>query len=218
LNNSKVGQTDNLLIFARDIGDQYEHWNGFDVSVNARLPKLLLQGGTSTGKTVNDNCDVAPKIGNPSTRFCHTDTGFLTQVKVLASYSLPWDVSLAGTFQSTPGQNITASATFTSAQILPSLKRGLSSGSTATVALIEPGTIYSPRLNQLDVRVARTFRFKERRAQVQFDVYNATNIATVTTQSNVYGATTGANAGAAWQIIQAIVPARVAKFGLQVDF
>jgi hypothetical protein len=218
LNPTKVGQTDNLVIFSKTVGDQYERWNGVDLTVNARLPRLLLQGGMSTGKTVTDDCDVAPKIGSPQNRFCHTDTRYLTQVKVLASYSLPWDVQLAGTFQSIPGVSVTASATFTNPQIAPSLGRALSSGSTATVALIEPGTIYRDRLNQLDVRLARTFRLGQRRAQLQFDLYNTLNAGTITAQSNNYGATTGANAGAPWQIPQAIIPARVVKFGLQLNF
>jgi hypothetical protein len=106
----------------------------------------------------------------------------------------------------------------TSAQIAPSLGRSLSSASTATVALIEPGSIYRNRLNQLDVRLARSFRVAGGRAQLQFDLYNAMNASTITAQSNIYGATIGANAGAPWQVPQAIMPARVVKFGVQMNF
>src|SRR5207249_1213118 len=36
-----------------------DHWNGFDISINARLGHgVIVQGGTSTGRQVYDNCDV----------------------------------------------------------------------------------------------------------------------------------------------------------------
>jgi len=37
-------------------------------------------------------------------------------------------------------------------------------------------------------------------------------------QSDIYGATTGPTTGLAWQVPQAIMPGRVVKFGLQVNF
>jgi Carboxypeptidase regulatory-like domain len=49
-----------------------DHWNGFDVSVNMRLPGgAIFQGGTSTGRQTYDNCDIvdpanAGKFGDRS--------------------------------------------------------------------------------------------------------------------------------------------------------
>jgi len=67
LNPSKVGLVDLLRANSGKFGSQYRHWNGVDLTMNARLPNgLLLQGGVSTGKSMTDDCQVAAKIGRPS--------------------------------------------------------------------------------------------------------------------------------------------------------
>jgi hypothetical protein len=193
--------------------------------MSARLPRVLLQGGISTGKTMEDNCEIVAKVPEAAgaglangQRFCHTETPYLTQFKFLGSYTLPWEIQVAGTLQSVPGQVVTASATYTNAQIAPSLGRLLSSASTATVSLVEPGTLYADRMNQLDLRFTKTFQYGRGRLQGMVDLYNALNDNTVLVQSNVYGATTGANTGSAWLVPQAIMPGRVVKFGVQMSF
>jgi hypothetical protein len=50
------------------------------------------------------------------------------------------------------------------------------------------------------------------------DLFNALNGNPVLVQSNTYGATAGAAIGAVWQRPQAILPARVVKFGVQMNF
>ena len=92
------------------------------------------------------------------------------------------------------------------------------STATATINLVSPGMLYGDRLNQIDVRFSKIFRTRERRLQAMVDLYNATNGNTVLTLSNTYGATTGAATGSAWQVPQAILPGRIVKFGLQVQF
>ena len=41
---------DNYVTKAENFGNEYQHWNGLDLSVNARLRAVLLQGGPSTGR------------------------------------------------------------------------------------------------------------------------------------------------------------------------
>jgi len=198
---------------------------------------LLLQGGISTGKAVTDNCDVVSKIGNsinvaltsllipigntpaavgnPSTRFCHLETPFLANVKLLGSYTLPWDVQLSGTFQSIPGPQITATYTASNAQVKPSLLRDLSSGASGNVQveLVEPGTLYGQRMNQVDFRFAKNFKYRMSRWQAQFDLYNALNGNVVLSQNNNYGTN-----GVSWLVPLTILPARLVKFGMQLNF
>src|SRR4030095_4656577 len=93
LNPSKVGRVDNLFTRAKKYGNQYEHWNGVDASINLRLPRgTLLQGGMSTGKTSTDNCEVVRAVpesdiagSSNSPLYCHLGTPFPRPGKLLAS-------------------------------------------------------------------------------------------------------------------------------------
>jgi len=212
LNPNKAGLINNYFTLASDYGNQLEHWNGVDVTVNARPgPGLLLQGGLSTGRTITDNCDVVAKVDNPSTRFCHVQTDFLTQVKFLGSYNVPRiEVQISGTFQSIPGPQIGAAYVATNALVAPSLGRNLSgNAANVSVALVEPGTIYGDRLNQLDFRAGKILKFGKTRTAVNLDLFNAFNRNTALTVNNNY---------ASWQQPLSILSARLVKISVQFDF
>src|SRR4029079_2421383 len=107
-------------------------------------------------------------------------------------YPLPWyGVQFAATFQSLPGPQITASRTYTNAEIRPTLGRNLATGAagTAAVQLIQPGTMYDERLYQLDLRVSKIFRRGgHRRLQANLDIYNAGNASSILAINTTYGA------------------------------
>jgi carboxypeptidase family protein len=219
LNPNKVGQVDNLITAADSYGSQIEHWNGVDASVNLRLLSVRMQGGMSTGRTSTDNCDVAAQVpeilATLSIDQCHQDTKFLTQFKFLGSYTIPRiDVSVAGTVQSSPGVPITAAYVATNALVQPSLGRPLSGGAqNTTAAIIDPGTEYGERINQLDIRFAKLFRINTTRTSLNFDIYNALNANPVTILNRNYSGD-----GTAWLQPQGILPARLFKLGVQFDF
>jgi len=203
---------DNFQTFANNYGSQYEHWNGVDLNVNARLQKgVLVAGGFSTGRTSTDNCDVVPKLDNPSPLYCHIDTNFLTQVKAFGSYTIPRvDVTVATTLQSIPGPQILANYNVSTAQAAASLGRPLSGNAAlATVNIVSPGTMYGERLNQLDLRFGKNVRLGRVRTAVNLDVFNALNADTILSQSNAF---------AIWQRAQSILTARFAKISVQLDF
>ena len=60
------------------------------------------------------------------------------------------------------------------------LGRNLSEAATCTVNLIEPNTFYSDRRNNIDLRVAKIFRYGRTRTQIGLDIYNLTNTDVVT--------------------------------------
>ena len=226
LNPNKVGQVSNFVTSADNFGSVIEHWNGVDLSVTSRLPQgILLQGGLSTGVQVSDDCAIAQNLAlsyttgaQPlssgtvqSTQMCHEQTPFLTQVKGYGAYTLPKvDVQLSATFQSVPGPLINANYVAPNALIAPSLGRSLSGGAAnATVNLVSPGTLFGERMNELDFRLARTFRFHQTRTTLNLDVYNVFNSNAVLVQNDSF---------AVWQTPLATLMARFAKISAQFNF
>lgn len=211
--------SDNLVTFSKNYGDQVQLFNGVDLSVNARLPQgILLQGGVSTGRTTTDNCEIVGQVPEMlledvliSREYCHIDTAFLTQVKLLGSYTIPVvDVRLSGSFQSIPGPPISANLVVPSAVVARSLGRPLSGGAAnVTVNIVEPGTMYGDRLNQLDLRFSKILRFAATRTTVNLDVNNVLNVNPVTAESPVY---------TIWRRPQSILLPRFVKISLQFDF
>jgi hypothetical protein len=222
INPTAVGKVDNLRTLAKKYGNQYEHYNSVDLTINARLPNgVILQGGVSSQKGVTDNCDVVTKLDNPSPLYCHVETPFLTQVKFLGSYTLPWDFQVSATysdvpgigFPATPSVGLRANYVATNAVIRPSLGRDLAASSTVTVPLIPPGAEYLDRLRQLDLRVAHVFRTGRTRIKAMVDFYNALNASTEVVVNDTYGTN-----GVSWLQPQQILQGRYVKLGMQVDF
>jgi hypothetical protein len=205
----------NFVTRAKNFGKQVEYWQGADFTISARPHVgLLLQGGTSTGRTVTDNCEILAKIPENSpvgVPYCHVTTAFLTQVKLLGSYEIPRvDVQISGAFQSLPGPQILANYVASNAEVAPSLGRSLSGGArNVTVNLVEPGTMYGERMNQLDLRVSKMLRVGRTRTRMNVDLYNALNSNAVETLNNSF---------AVWQRPTRIVPARFLKLSAQIDF
>jgi hypothetical protein len=232
-----VGRVDNFRTLASHYGDIYQDYKGFDVSMNVRLPKALLQGGLSSGRELYDFCDVVDELPETlvagSTKVpageCSQKQPFLTQLKLLGSYELPWALSVSATYQNAynttsvapnllPGQprmGIGASYVATNAVVAPELGRNLSAGANAnaSINLVTPGTMWGDRLQQLDLRFARTFRVGRGSFKAMFDLYNALNASTLVAYNNTYG-----TSGAAWLAPVAIIPARLLKFGIQIDY
>ena len=234
-----VGQEDLYSQLSSNFGEMTENWHGIDVSVNARLQNgLTVQGGTSTGRRLQDNCDVRAALpetyswmsttavqttrvttstGALANPWCRVVEPFQTSFRGLATYIVPKvDVNLSVTWRSDPGPDLAANYVVTSAIAQPSLGRPLSSGN-VTVNLVEPGTLYGARQNNLDMRIAKILRFRGTRAQFGVDIYNLLNTDVVTTYNQGYTAPT-ATSGSIWLTPTAILPARYVRLNMQLDF
>ncbi len=219
--------TDNYVTFASNYGRQIEHWNGVDVNLVARPGAgILFQGGTSTGRTSTDNCDVLAKVPEASIGaanalstlgaagtipFCHIDTNWLTQAKALGSYLIPRiDVQIAGTFQSMPGPLLWATLVVPNAVAAQSLGRNLSGNAqNIAVNVVPPGKVYGDRLNQVDLRFAKILKLSTKRTTVSVDLYNAFNGNAVITESTSYSS---------YRVPTAVLFPRIVKFTAQFDF
>ncbi|MQA30030.1 MAG: TonB-dependent receptor [Luteitalea sp.] len=230
--------TDNVIKLAKTFGTQTEVYNGVDVSVNARLPAgLLLAGGTSTGRVVTDACFVVDSPQGsagaaaaivPGLLNCRISPPFQTQFKGIAVFPLPWwGLQTSGSFQSIPPPQITANYTATNAEIAPSLGRTISPGAGGTIAsipLVEPGTIFGDRLNQVDFRIAKTFRPRAgKRVQLFYDIYNLLNANPVLAYNTNFSTagpprTVASRATYDWPVPTTILQGRLTKVGVQLDW
>jgi hypothetical protein len=208
---SKVGQNRSFITAQAPFGTQTNVYDGIDVTLAARLPRgLMVQGGLNYAREVFNNCFV---VDSPQALFnCETKPPYQPSLRVFGSYPLPRDIMVSAAFQSNPGPMILANAPISNAEIAPSLGRNLSAGagSTVTIPLIQPGTVYGDRLNQLDFRMTKGFKAGKMRVRGNVDLYNALNASSVLTLNTAYGSR--------WLQPQYLLPGRLVKFSAQVNF
>jgi hypothetical protein len=228
---------DYFVTLAKNYGEQTEVFDGVNISLQARLQNgLLVQGGVGPGRVVTNDCDVVDDLpemlhtlaGNPNRSFvfaarplerCEQNNGWLTGVNGLASYTIPKiDVQVSGTYQNQPGVQLDANL-----NVVPSrttLGRAFSSGAFRNYNIVEAGEVFVERLNQLDLRVAKLFRFGGTRTSVNFDFYNITNSNSILAENATFTDPTNVAAGArqAWRTPQSILLPRMFKISAQFDF
>jgi hypothetical protein len=224
------GQILNLVTDSRQYGKWDSYFNGVDVSLNVRTKGgLTVQGGTSTGQNVADACEVRANLpelsagigaglvgSNVSTTspYCHVAYGVLTQLRAVGLYTIPKvDVQVSVVAFSKPGALLAANYTVTNAEAAKSLGRNLSGNATqVTVNLVEPGSMYGDRLNQLDFRVAKLLKLGHGRAMIGVDMFNALNASSILTNNNTFVP------GGTWLQPSAVLTARMAKITAEFTF
>jgi hypothetical protein len=226
---SVASQVNNITKLASDAGGDYSQvYNGILLNVSARTRNgLTFQGGFATGTTSTDYCGVraaAPEytvLGaqSPTNPWCDTSTGWVSRYTGLGSYTLPKvDVLISGTFRSDKGSPLAANMVFTSGQT--TLGRAFANNApNVTVNLVEPGTLYGDRVNEVDMRFAKILRFGRTRTNIGFDIYNILNSAPILTYNQAFNPTINTvNPSANWLAPQSTLQPRFVKFSAQIDF
>jgi hypothetical protein len=201
LNASKLGAVDSVSTFSAENTRVY---NGFELSVNARIPGGgFAFGSMTTDRIATNDCD----ISDPNNlRFCELVPPFRGLYKASAGYPLPYGVQLSGTFQIRPGGSVAATYTYNSAIA----GVALTGGGNRSVNLVDPTSKYYDSIKQFDLRVSRAFRFGRRRAQAFVEVFNVPNMSTILQVNTTYGSL--------WQRPLIIEQPRRFQLGGQIDF
>ena len=112
----------NLIRFSDDFGGETNVYQGFDVNLEGRFRNgAFLKAGIGATSRTFDNCNLlaAGSTRSATTRrsspphghrdlsrwhdACHREYPFRPDAKLSGSYTLPWDIQLAGTYQYSRG-------------------------------------------------------------------------------------------------------------------
>jgi len=233
-----LGQPANSLIrFADDFGGQTNMYQGYDINLESRFRNgAFLRGGIQATARTFDNCNLlkagldavvtatsqGTEIYPDGTKSCHREYGYRPDAKLSGSYTLPWNVQLAGTYQFSrgiqnggAGPSLNASWAVTSAQAVASGARTWTGVASRTVNLLEEGSDYGKyNLNQLDMKLAKRFTIDKVRLRVDLDLYNVFNSSWPYTVTTAYStAPTGQ-----WQRPTNVLQNRFFKIGGNISF
>jgi hypothetical protein len=196
VNPNVFGQSDLLIKSTKDVGDDTREFNGVDVTVSVRgTGGFSFSGGTSTGKVVNDWCEVRAAVpenpGAPGGNgyllnpYCHTESPWQTSFRSLASYMIPRiETLVSAAFRDTinvgTDQIVSLLANYTmtpadQAAVAAQIGRPMTVAGALTVNLLSPGELYGDRVRQLDLAVKKIFRFGSYRLTGGMDLYNLLN-------------------------------------------
>jgi hypothetical protein len=174
--------------------------------------------------TIPTNAITAPGLQQASA--CYSKEPFQTNLRGLASYTLPKiDVRLSGTFRSQTPDSRLATWVVPNTLIAASLGRlpfgALASGNTSVALLdLDERRVYADnRRSQVDLRVAKLFRFGNTRLDAGFDIGNLFNTNYATQYDNTYQYSVGNTAqGGTWNNPTNVVSARFLRWNVTVDF
>ena len=143
------------------------HWGirPSDWQIGASVQHEIIQGGTSTGRGVRDNCEITAAlpeiIGTAPLDACHVKPG---------------TGGVGGNDSASNGAWLNAKWFAPSSAIVPALGRPLAGGRhRADGNLLVPGQQYGDRVNQVNLRAAKIIRLGRTRTFVGFDLYNLFN-------------------------------------------
>jgi hypothetical protein len=221
LNPAAYGRSDRVLRTGPNTDRTY---NGVEFTVNGRFGRGGFYSGSVNYELTNDfSCDNP----NPnSLQWCDYEKrlrgidSWDTQFKAYGSYPLPWGIQASGFLQGYSGPSKTASWTVTSAIAGRSILTPTGGASVSAALVPTSGWDRLPFQTKTDIRVMRRFRMGTMRISPVVDVFNLFNQNTTLTALSTCGATVANrnDCGATLHRISTILPARLARLGMEVDW
>jgi hypothetical protein len=189
-----------------------QHYNGIEFTANTRFSRGTLFGSFTYGKDygIPDGATTSIDFNNPNTLInLAGNLGYDSpyQFRAGGSYSVWSKIQVSGTLRENSG--------LPQARTL-SLNKTIDPGLTQTqsVNVAAPGSFRYPWQNLLDIRVSRSFSYKERfQFEPVVDLFNVFNSSAITAQSTTVNA-----ANTATLKPSAIDFGRVARFGGKITF
>jgi hypothetical protein len=240
------GHVQNVVKLSKDFGDQKYVNHFLGLQANARLARgVRITGGIDTGRTTSDNCFVinspqdltynttynaaigAGTISTSNPTYCHAVIGWKANLTLKASGTVPlaYGFSVSPTWQNNAGAmdlavwNAQATAISPSLGHAPSVCRGATPeacGATIAIPLIQPGTQYEDRRNQLDLRLSKALQLtKKVRSQWNLDIFNVTNNAAIISLNNTFNPVPGSTT---WLRPTKLLDPRLIEISGRIDF
>ncbi|MBL8137399.1 MAG: TonB-dependent receptor [Acidobacteria bacterium] len=192
-------------------------YHGVEFTANKRFSKNwqmvagLTIGKNTGGVNVAGGQSGTVDLNDPNnTQFTDGIIGSdsLVAFRLSGSYTLPWDVNLAGTLISNSGYPYVSTASVTRAQAAAA---GVAmTRATQTVLLSNRGDERLDAVTMLDLRLSKNFRFGNRSISPQVDFFNITNADTATGVNGVVGNT--------YLFPSEILAPRIIRVGLAINF
>jgi hypothetical protein len=202
--------------------DRQRAYGAYNLEFRAQPGRgALLFGGLSFEREISVNC-TAPDNPN-SLRFCdgrENGIPYRKTFKVSGSYPLPLGVTLSGVFQSQHGNatsisySINRTLRYAADCPLPCPAGALVVGpsltaSSLTVALVPTGTEFFERINQLDIKVVKSFKVGRASFEPTFEAFNLFN------SDAIYSYRSTSYATPAFQLPSFVLNASLVVVGLQ---
>ena len=196
------GQVRNVL---KTIPELRQWYNGVEFQAHTRFTNFTVFGGLTIGRSEGDQD--GGDLNNPNVRINNQGAvGFDApyQIRGGFSYTLPRDVQFSGSIREQSGLPQTRTYPVTTAQV-PGLTQV-----TQNVQVAQRGEFRYPWVNLVDLRVAKVFRFGDRRFEPTIDVFNVFNNNAVTNAVQTVGSSLGRPS--------AIVMGRLVRIGGRITF
>ena len=178
-------------------------YNGLETGFQARLSGgAVVYGGWTIERNIsifcssddNPNGSVGVDLYQAAPialggRFCDQSrfhVPFISDFKIAGSVPLAYSISLGANLQAYPGSPRVVTWT-PAASAFP----GGARTNSESIILTEPGSLYQPRYNQLDITVKKNFRTGRKTFSLQADIFNVTNSSSILTTTNTIGSSLG---------------------------